>query len=363
MKLVFYCLLFTALFNPSLVFSKTKKKRVNYRPKFFSQVMSDKQTSATIFGTAIDFDFHYLLGPSVTAQIRAGLLLESGSNNSLNLKEFSPDQEVYLEEASFEIRPFDLMKIKIGSLSLKTYNSPLLLGQNVFMGVTESFSFFTQGLLQFDALQSIPNNQTLSSRSGGIEEGTPLLLMERVKLNLEGDLLSFYFSIGHFKFNNLSSTVANQSRFMGNDVGGGSSLTSYFLYKFEGYNSTFGLTFNQKSYFKVNINGQFLHNTKAPDGQSSAYLANSEIHFKDFGLGFSYFRNERNSSPAYYNSKYFGHNNKKGYALHFTFFDILDSFLLEGRWAQFKLIDRSSLLISDGNLLSLNLTKKFQAFY
>ena len=339
------------------------KSKLSYRPYFTTIVKDDDQASVRVFGTGLDFNYKFAISNTLSSVIRAGVLLETGSSNSLNLKEFAPDRELLLYEASLRFRPQSLkiLELDIGSLSLARFHSPLLLGQSVFMGLNERFKFGGDYNFQLDAIQSIPNNQTLASRSGGIEEGTPSFLMERASLNLGGDLLSFSLSVSHFKFNNLSGEVANQSRYMGNDIGG-SALTSYFIYEFEGYNSTFNLGLNQKGFFKINIDGEYLFNDKAPDGQNTGYFARGTLSFGDYGLGLEYFRNEKNASPAYYNSKYYGHNNKKGLAGQLSIKKLYENFDFKLRAAQFDIVDLTNILISKGFLVSVNLTRRFASF-
>jgi hypothetical protein len=349
---------------PSLTNAKTASKHsLKYRPYFSSTVMDDDQASARVFGTGLDINYIFKLSESVTSVIRGGVLLETGSNNSLNLKEFSPERELVLYEANLRFRPtlIPILELDLGSLSLSRYNSPLLLGHSVFMGLNERLKLGSDYNIQLEAVQAIPNNQTLASRSGGIEEGTPSFLMERVSVNLGGDLLALSVSASHFKFNNLSGEVANQSRFMGNDIGG-SSLTSYFIYEFEGYNSTLKLGLNQTGFFKINIDAEYLFNDKAPDGQNSGLLAKGTLLFGDFGLGMSYFRNEKNASPAYYNSKYYGHNNKKGLGVNLSILNMFESFDLKAQAAKFELIDTTNILISEGYLVHLKLTRDFTSF-
>lgn len=357
-KLTFPTIFISLLIYSSSLWSKAHK--LQYRPGFYTAVMEDNQTSARVFGTQIDLNYYYIFNGSLRSTIKGGAVLETGSNNSLNLKEFSPDRELILSEASLEWRPFEskTLQVKLGSLPLEGHQSPLLFGSSVFMGLQERITFGEDYKISIEGLQSIPNNQTLASRAGGIEDGTPTFFMEKASLNLDGDLLSIKASFAHFKYMHLSGAVANQSRFMGNDVGG-TSATSYFLYGFEGHNSTLEVKTNKNGYFRLSGSGEFLFNSKAPNGQNKGVLIHGDLSFGDFSLGLSHFRNERNSSPAYYNSKYYGHNNKKGVALEFSVRNVFEQFNFKARVAQFDLIDTSNALLSSGQLFTLSLVKSF----
>jgi hypothetical protein len=347
----------------TLIQVSAAKSQLSYRPYFSTIMIDDDQVSARVFATGLDLNYKFSISETLTSIIRGGVLLETGSNNSLNLKEFAPDRELILYQANLRFRPniINILEVDLGSLSLSRFHSPLLLGQSVFMGLNERIKFGGAYNLQLEAVQSIPNNQNLARRSGGIEEGTPSFLMERASLNLSGDLLSFSLSVSHFKFNNLSAGVADQSRFMGNDIGG-SATSSYFIYDFDGHNSTFNLAINQSGYFKFNITGEYLFNSKAPNGQNTGYLATAILAFGDYGLGLDYFRNEKNASPAYYNSKYYGHNNKKGIAGHISIKKCYENFDFKMRAAQFDVIDLTNILISKGFLVGLSLTRSFSSF-
>ena len=352
-----------ALFIFTLATKTYAKPKIFYSPRFYSQVMNDQQTKAKIFGTGIHLKSSAKIHPSLKVRVRGAFRLESGSNNSLNLKEFSPISTVILEEAAFKYNPesFNWFRASIGSLPMTEFNSPLLIDHYAFMGVQEKLVFGEDFKLKIGALQTIPNNQSLSSRSGGIEEGTPTFFMETLGLFIPGDLLGVKVEVSHFKFNQLSGSVANQSRFMGNDIGG-TALTSFFLYDFEGFNSTFRLTINESGQIGVNFFGQYLFNDKAPDNQNTGFLGRADLVISHFTLGVSFFRNEKNASPGYYNSKYFGHNNKEGFALNMEFKKLVDKFSLDLRFAKFEQIEESNLLTSEGQLFTLNFTREFHSW-
>ena len=224
---------------------------------------------------------------------------------------------------------------------------PLLVSDMAFMGAKQEALINLPGPLSFSlsAQQSIPNNQTLSLRAGGIDEGTPHFFVQGGTLEFDSKLVKISASAHYFIYDKLASGVANQSRFMGNNIEG-SSNQSRFVYGYEGWNSTLVLE-HQPHQTSYQLYAQYLFNNKAPDDENTGFFAGPIIEHPDYRLAVRYFYLEANASVGFYNEKKLGHNNKKGVSVEFTKRNLANSFDLHFEYSRAQAIESSPL---DGDM-------------
>lgn len=337
-----------------------EKIQKSYRPYTYAATMDDNQTEARIMGFGLDGRYSYKLFEEVEFNVQAGILLETGSNNSLNLKEYEPNQEINLWQGTLDIK-LSYLEIKTGAISQSYLDSPLLAGDAVFLGIREKISFGQDINVFFSSQQSIPYNQTLNRRSGGIEEGTPTFFYHEAGLILSSTDNYFEIKCGLYKFNNLSSEVANQSRYMGNSITGTGSL-SRFVYDFEGTNLSTNMELGKNNIVGLNIYGQYLFNDQAPDSSNSGFLLRGLLIYEDFEFGGEIFENGANTSPGYYNSKRYGHNAREGQSVLFNINRIKKVWKLRTRYTILNSKESSNLLVSDGQLFTLVFQRNFGDF-
>jgi hypothetical protein len=354
-----FLILMTILISsvPTALANKIEK---SYRPMTYVATIDDDQTEARIMGFGLDGRYTYELFSDIVFDVQAGVRLEAGSNNSLNLKEYSPNQEIVLQQGTLNWNA-SFFEFQAGAINQSCLDSPLLTGGVVFIGFKEKMVIDAGVKLFISSQQSIPYNQTLNQRSGGIEEGTPSFFYHQAGLMFANAFANFEIKGGLYKYNNLSSAVANQSRYMGNEVVGSGSL-SRFLYDFEGTNLATRIELGKNNIVQFNIDGQYLYNDKAPDSSNTGHLLRGMIIYEDYGFGGELFENGANASPGYYNSKSYGHNSREGQAIIFNINRIQKNWNLESRFALFSSTDPSNLLISDGQLFTLNFSRSFGKF-
>jgi len=352
-------ILFTLIFSSPLLWSKDKIEK-SYRPMTYINTMDDDQTEARIMGFGLDGKYRYKLYEKLSFHVHAGVRLEAGSNNSLNLKEYEPNQEIVLNEGTLNWNPA-FFELQAGAINQSYLDSPLLAGGSVFVGLKEKITFDLGFKIFFASQQSIPYNQTLNQRSGGIEEGTPSFFYHEAGLSFANSFASFEMKGGLYKYNNLSSEVANQSRYMGNEVSGTGSL-SRFLYDFEGTNLATEIQLGRDNIIALKVVGQYLYNDKAPDSSNTGHLLKGLLIYEDFEFGGELFENGANTSPGYYNSKTYGHNTRDGQAVIFNVLRIKKVWSLKSRYAIFNSMDPTNLLISDGQLFTLSFERNFGKF-
>lgn len=292
-------------------------------------------------------NFEAQLNSSIYFHAGAGFRIQTGSNNSLSLAEFAPEREWLLDHAQLEWKGLEFLNITLGAINQNWLNSPLLVSDMAFMAAKQKARINLPGSLSFtlSAQQSIPNNQTLSLRAGGIDEGTPHFFVQGGTIEFDSKFTSISASAHYFIYDKLASGVANQSRFMGNNIEG-SSTQSRFVYGYEGWNSTLILAYHP-SEILYQFYAQYLFNNKAPDEENTGFFVGPIIAHPNFKLALRYFYLEANASVGFYNEKKLGHNNKKGISLEFTKKNLANSFDLYFEYSRAQVIKSNPL---DGDM-------------
>lgn len=240
---------------------------------------------------------------------------ESGSNDSLFIDEYRPRREVFLNDAKFAWRPFDNIHLEFGAINQESFNSPLFLTNTAFAGLKESFHFFLMGIkVKVSAQQTIANNQNLSARLNSVDEGTPRFFSESIEANYESGDLEFKFGYSLYQFDNLSRAVAHESRFLGNQVSGTGQDNAAFIYQYQGHNTYARLQFRFMS-LNFHLSGHYTHNNEAPDSRANGLWIMAGLGYERFFFFYENFESESDSVPAFYNQKFYGHNNHRGHVL------------------------------------------------
>lgn len=306
------------IFSSSLVATchslQAKNLKINASAQLKSTVVSDKLAKTKKVGLSVLLDSKYIINNYLKSSAILGANLENGSHSSVYISEHAPDKEWKLNEAILNFSPIEFINIEAGAINQGHYNSPLLVSSSAFMGASEQvkLKFLESYSVSLKSQQAIPNNKNLADRVGNVHEGTPRLDIHSATIELGGDVLSTSLTYSLFKFSNLSSGVAYQSGFVGNSIFAGGTNNSRFAYDFEGSNIAGNFKWNYDGLFNLGANFQYLYNDKAPDSRNSGLLIKGFLEYSNFGVSFSHFKNESDSSPAYYNSGMYGHNNKEG---------------------------------------------------
>ncbi len=271
--------------------------------------LSDAQNKSRLMQATFLYQAEY--SPSTPLTFYSGLLFnaQTGSNNAEFIDEYIPKQTWAIHQAVMTYRPTSFLSFSLGALNQGQWQAPLLLGNQAFAGAQEELHIKNDYMdLNLFLQQSIPTNQTLLSRLDSSEDGTPSLLLGGLRLTNKSLLIQGMF----FSFNELGSSVAHYSRFMGNSILGTTTSNSRFLYGHQGFHALVKTQFPIGQFMDLKTGWAFLHNNKTPDKRSDGYRIFVDFDFKGFGLGTEYFLNESDSAPSFYNLGTYGHNNVQG---------------------------------------------------
>ena len=282
--------------------------------------VESKQVNAKVFRYRMIFEKDFPIYENLTVNVKGGFDLEAGSNSSSVIDEYAPQNQFVLKNASLDWKPLRFLTFKAGALN-QGKGHPLLKPNAPFIGVSEKveLELTKQHTFYLKLQQLIPNNYFLANRIGPIlgDQGTPTYFDETIGTRLVGDILSLTAEVTHFQYNDLSPTVAYQSQFIGNSISGGGELNSDFLYGFEGYSFFSHVELHFNNDFGLDFGGRYLYNDKAPDNRNSGHTLSVGAKIFDKVIYFGTFENRSDSSPAFYNSGNYGHNNMEGYAIAF----------------------------------------------
>ncbi len=311
---------------PATAYNLLKETDVSGQLSLGGNYVDNKQVEARVFGITGYINLKTTLPASLELDVSTGVTMESGSNNSFIVDEYAPRRQVRLKRAFIKWSPLSFFQFKAGAINQRDYFAPLLLTRTAFLGAQEElfYKFSENHKIFFRMQQAIPNNLNLTQRIGIVEDGTPSFLMETVGLDFDGDLFAFYANAGRWSYDSLSTGAAFQSQFLGNSVSGGSQLNSDFLYRYSGYTGSSAIRTHFSDDFGIKFWGQYLYNDKAPETRNKGYAVKSSLILGNWQPSFLMFRNESDSSPAFYNSSFFSHNNHEGYSVELKYADPYD---------------------------------------
>lgn len=310
------------LLSKLLVFSlvpltSLAQTKAEWKAGIYGRSTDDTLSSSRTVGVAGFVHLQHLLTDDLEARFLGGLVLETGSSSSLFTNEFEPKTRIALQEASLRWRIFQPVKLIAGAIDQRHHSSPLLIDGGTFPAGMVSFDpDFGNWLLHADGQAAIPTSRSLSTRSTG-KEDTPTLFTQKIVGGWldRATRARALFRATHFQFNNLTRGMAQDSRFYGNEVVG-VGAASRFFYQYEGFEAGPDLVLPLGDRFFLGAGGSYIQNTKGPSGRNQGLYGYADLTFRSDGFSlrprFEWYRNESDSSPAFYSSAEFGHNNRKG---------------------------------------------------
>ena len=212
------------------------------------------------------------------------------------------------------------LTFQFGAINQGFLQSPLLLGNIPFPSVVENIELFKgeQHSLSLSLQEAIPT--TFSDKHSIYTQSLskiPLLLTGSFFWNY--DSKSFYKVVLNstlFHYNPLPSDIALASKFYGNTV---LYEPSIFKYRYTGFYIGLEPSFQIFPNLGVKIKAHYIHNiAKTAKNYNQGELYSLQIPFdvtENIRITpvFEYFRNQPDSSVAYYNSERYGHSNRTGF--------------------------------------------------
>ncbi|MDC1174273.1 hypothetical protein OAT67_02685 [Bacteriovoracaceae bacterium] len=357
---LFSSLLFASTNTASKGLIKSDVSTLNFSAGLSATSVQETFVNAKLVSFKLRLKGSHQLYEALDASFEVGANLESGSNNAQFINEFEPSKNWTLKEAKVSWQPISFFNVQLGALNQKHLNNPLLVGGNAFASAKQKVSipFTPDHEIYFESEQAIPNNQSLSERIGQTNQGNPQFMHHRLGAKLDGNVLSIKGSVGKWNYTGLSSGVAFRSLFLGNSTNGGDSSTSKFIYGYSGISAYSEVSSQLSDMLSLNLEGQYLYNDKAPEGRNKGNRLKFGLGIYGHEIFGEFFRNESDSSVAFYNAGLYGHNNKEGVAAGISGKLKTSKLSYLFRMSEMKKI-KSSLYQNDTTRFDLSLTKNF----
>lgn len=277
-----------------------------------------ERVQAASFGLNINFNYKLSSILDVTTSTRASMM---AGQSLTRFGEGAPSNGIFLNEALVNFRPSNYTSIHAGAINQSYLGSPLLVSDTAFPGIQEKIFFKSEKFsLSLVAEQTVPTSNTLSTKTSDREE-SPNFLTETIKLETQLiKQISFDVFGTLYHFSNLPSKVAADSAVLGNSQPEQAGPnTSRFTYDFNGWVAGAATRITIAPEVKLIFTGSAIENSQAPESTNHGQLISFATELalgKDLVLTPSVenFFNESDTSPAYYNSYVYGHNNRQGFA-------------------------------------------------
>jgi len=271
------------------------------------------KTRKTKLDATIGFNKHFSTDLQIKAKTKT--YFEVGSSSSIYSAEFAPSSSIGLEEATLIYNPYNEFKLELGAINQNWINNTLLIDSIPFFSIKEKVILNLSSVeLSLIAQQSIASNYELSNRLSSIENNTPVFLVFGLNIKNTNQLFKINLMANYFDFSNISSEVSFYSGRYGNSITNSTSkLTSQFLYNYQGLALSGSIVILPDSKIQPMIGFNYVYNEKAPSGRNNSLKLMGAIKINSLQVGGEYFKNESDSTIAYYNNSYYGHNNTKGF--------------------------------------------------
>ena len=327
-----------------------------WRTAFEIKVFDDNKRKSGVVSTKIYGDFKWDLMEQFSIQ---GELLLNGRNGFTQSVFDRKDRAggLHLLESFFQWRPKNSpISFNFGNIKQDFLQAPLLMTDRTFpsfifnYSLKEFYNFKPSFLIQ----ASIPDNADESViRDAQIIKGFPFFsvasfYLENSKLPLHQE--HFFFNrLVFFHYYNLSQAVSKRSAIYENTVDSQNSENDEsFRYDYYGFHNHSNFKLVLSHFFAGEVGLEYINNLGAPYHINEGFrlytgLSYNYRDFLEWNILFETFINQSDSSVAFYNSEFYGHNKRKGFAIHLESY-FYDSGLRSGTsFVHSKPIDESNI--------------------
>lgn len=326
--------------------------------------VSGRLNEAQIVGVSSSLKFTHQTSENIKLVANGGISLETGSSETVyGVGTYRATNTLFLHQAGLDWRATNWLNLEVGAINQSLHRNPIFITSTPFVSARQNLHFGANGLkAELEMIQAIPSNHTLSQRLGEVDEGSARFFSERLRLSSDQNDYYATVSVGHFAFDRLSSSVAHESRLLGNTVSGEGQLNNQFIYDYQGWNTDLHFVYKGWGPYNLGVSANGIINTAAASDRNRGYRIAPEVgrHF-NWGLAtlsFEVFRSEADSTVAYYASKFYGNANRQGQASTLTLENSRDDYQLGLRWARAENITATPFQ-DDETILGLFMRKSY----
>ncbi len=298
--------------------SENSRPRISASLGFYGKNIDSEYADSRLAGVAIGGAYSHRWIREMEAKLRAGIELESGASRMRFTDELAAKQSLKLYHAELVFYPIPEISLAVGTLDQAIWESPQLLDSQTFPAFQQKLNL---GFLELNAEQAVANDTSSVGNWGSWPNRPPTFFIERAKLHYENESLNLATYASHFLFENLSSESAFKSRYFGNSITGNFIGNSEFDAKFQGFEIGLQNQLRILPSFNLILNANYLKNLTRSDNSTllSVGIAWSpQTSWKLIPKVFI-FSADNDTTPALYNSKLLGHNNRNGWGTSVNF--------------------------------------------
>ena len=296
-----------------------------WKPAFQVQAFIDETTTNFVVSTRLYGGLKWNLTDEWSFNSQALFIGRVGFTQSIYDRE-DRSRGLYLLESIFNWKISPFYQLQFGQIAQDFLKAPLLVTDRTFPSIIfnytpeEFYNFKTKFIVQ----SSIPDNAEESvRRETQIIKGVPSFVtisayLESSKFPLP---LKHYFSnyLTFFHYYNLSQAVAQRSRIYENTVDRTGS-DSKFQYDYYGFHNHSNFKMVLSHFVGAELGFEYLNNLGAEfyNNEGVRFYTKASYNYQDlleWKGTVERFINQSDSSVAYYNSEFYGHNKRKGYAV------------------------------------------------
>lgn len=304
--------------STSLPKKKEEKFQADWRLRMAGQDFKDEQSQAKYVDLRLDLRSKYLLTSSLSLDLQPSIRLVSGQAQTIDGAD-KMENKILLNQAAAHYTPFNNLRLSAGALNQKFMHTGLLVDEIAFPAARLVGSMKTEAFETGLALETaIPTSTSLSTNTKELE-ATPSLNTAALLVKWQANKDTFWkTNIGYFMYNNLPSSVAQQSLLLGNmKISNASDAQYSFLNKFQGIEASTELQIPVSTRLDLIAQVEYLHNDKvaSEDADAIKYLIGTNIQMSrnlDWTIKAAYFSVAPEAAVAYFNARNY-ETNRVGY--------------------------------------------------
>lgn len=298
--------------------AQTASTRLELRTGMLGRSMEDTYVNSKYAGATIDLSGERVFTPAFSARLEMSVIMATGTVSNQYSAEGGAPNAFSMNEASLTFKPWTPLTLQAGVLPMQFSSVPSTLEAVSVPSVRQTFALEGRhAKANVFAMQAIPAagtpavkmtengvNSALYVYGGGLSSNP----QDRQRLTVSG-------SVMRFAFENLNTSAATDSQYLGNSVVA-QGPQARFAYGFGGHEVSGALAYKMGDKARLTLNGGFLRNERAPSDRNRGYLYTAGVSMpvfgREVGVGGGYFYNESDTLPGSYSSGGRGSNNRFG---------------------------------------------------
>lgn len=259
------------------------------------------------------------------------------------------DSRMRFIDAYVDYAPTENLNLRLGAFSQDHLVQPLIISwRRTFPGLQQIYRRTLGGLrYSIHAQQLVPTSSSMNTERSE-KERLPGFFTESLKIETaDPNSNSFMLQLGHYRWQNIPSKVAFESKILGNTVDGDTPNNAKFRSAFEGYFGTLEACYCVNPRFKLSANYQRVRNTLAPDwaADGQGFTVRPVFIFEDYDLVLDYWREfvEPDVTISNYTSSSTVGTNRVGQEARVKFDLKKLGFAIETRWAEAQPINKNQV--------------------